>query len=1076
MKNTFLVFFFTFCLISGVYPQEVIFPITNYSTKDYGREFHPQNWAVAQDQRGIIYFANGFKLLEFDSHSWNSYPINKGTMILSLGVDSSGIIYAGSQNEFGFFAPDHEAGFKYFSLSDSLNVEDMMFSNIRNINVIQGGVAFQAEEKLFVLRNGKIYVINPATSFHTSFAVNNVLYIRQRETGLMELKGDILKEIEGGARFASTGIFMMIPFGNNGKEILIGTREIGFWLFSPLKVTDKFRPFIIKEQKFIDDAILTGGTVLPDGLTALSTLNSGIIIIDSEGNIVSVINKESGLGDNDVKQVITDKYHNLWLTLENGISTIEVSSPISFYTGKSGIEGSVQAIIRYKGLLYAGTTTGLYIQQNKSRSGIQFVPAFNLSNPVRSFIEINDRLLAGTDAGIFEIKSTGIERISNERSSTLYYSPDFNLLISGGNGISVFQVGNTWKKIKLPDDILSDIVAVTGKESKNADSCEIWIGTRYDGTLRLVFNRNLQCRIDHYSVSDGLAAGPVIPFNLEKEVVFGTIEGLSKFIPEDIVKETLPDSLKNDPDFSRGYFSSFYFSKDSMGKSFSSLVDSPEKIWICADNHLGYLNKSNYDLFIRAPFMGVDAGKINCIYPEKDGICWFGTTDGLIRYNVNSGKNYSAEFQSLIRKVLVIRADSILFSGVFFTMDTTGTKITNLQTDLLKPELPFRNNSIRVDFAATFFENPDKIMFSCRLGGYDTTWTNWEHKYYQEYTNLHEGDYTFRVRAKNIYGQISDEAHYNFSILPPWYRTLTAYFLYVLASCAFIWLIIRLYTIRLKRENIRLEGIVRERTAEVVSQRDVLEHQKKEIEDSIRYASRIQTAVLPADQEFTNLVPESFVFFRPRDIVSGDFYWVSRIDNKLIISAADCTGHGVPGAFMSMLGVAFLNEIVNKDHVTKPEIILNMLREKVIGALQQQGISGEAKDGMDIVVISIDEKEGKLCFAGAYNSLLMIRKGQLSEYRGDRMPIAIFDYMKEFSAHEILTEKGDLFYFSSDGYEDQFGGSEGKKFKSKQFKELLLKTWDKPMRDQKDIIIRTFDEWKGEMNQIDDIVVIGVRI
>jgi serine phosphatase RsbU (regulator of sigma subunit) len=233
---------------------------------------------------------------------------------------------------------------------------------------------------------------------------------------------------------------------------------------------------------------------------------------------------------------------------------------------------------------------------------------------------------------------------------------------------------------------------------------------------------------------------------------------------------------------------------------------------------------------------------------------------------------------------------------------------------------------------------------------------------------------------------------------------------------------------------------------------------------------------LPAAQEFTNLVPQSFVFFRPRDIVSGDFYWVSRIDNNLIISAADCTGHGVPGAFMSMLGVAFLDEIVNKDHVTRPELILNKLRGKVIDALQQQGISGEAKDGMDIVVVSIDENAGKLFFAGAYNPLIMIRKEVLSEYRGDRMPIAIFDNMKDFSVHEISVEKGDLFYFFSDGYEDQFGGPEGKKFKSKQFKELLMKIYDKPMKDQKDIIISTFDEWKGDLNQIDDIVVIGVRI
>jgi serine phosphatase RsbU (regulator of sigma subunit) len=368
------------------------------------------------------------------------------------------------------------------------------------------------------------------------------------------------------------------------------------------------------------------------------------------------------------------------------------------------------------------------------------------------------------------------------------------------------------------------------------------------------------------------------------------------------------------------------------------------------------------------------------------------------------------------------------------------------------------------------------MMFSCRLEGFDPGWKNWEHKYYQEYTNLHEGSYVFHVKARNVYGQVSNEAQYSFTILPPWYRSVFAFILYIAALLFLVWLIVKIYSARLKRENIVLEGIVKERTAEVVRQRDVLEYQKNEIEDSIRYASRIQNAVLPASQDFTDLVPESFVFFRPRDIVSGDFYWVSKVENKLIISAADCTGHGVPGAFMSMLGVAFLNEIVNKDHIVKPDIILGKLREKVIEALQQQGISGEAKDGMDIVVISIDFIEMKLNYAGAYNPLLMVRNTQLSEIAADKMPIAIYERMREFINHEIKIEKGDLFYFFSDGYEDQFGGPEGKKFKGKKFRELLVEISSRPMKEQKEIIESTFIKWKGVQDQVDDVVILGVRI
>jgi len=1077
MKRSLIVFFLVLYLFPLADAQKVIYPVTNYTTKDYGRDYHPTNMSIMQDQRGMIYAANGFKLLEFDGHSWNSYPINKEAWILSLAVDPSGIIYAGSQNEFGYFAPDPLSGLKYFSLSDSLEIEDLAFSNVWKVNIFSGGVAFQAEEKLFLYNNGAIKTIAPETSFHTSFVVNDVLYVREREKGLMSLQNGILIKEEEGELFRSTGIFHMIPFGKSGNEILIGTREGGFSIFDPLAKSNRFRPYIIKNPATVNAANITGGVALHDGNIAISTINEGIIILDSSGIILNTINSGSGLADNDVKQIITDKDKNLWLALNNGISSIGYSSPISLYDDKSGLTGSVNAVVRHKGLLYSGTTAGLFVQNNVPASGEVFSAVKDLPFPVRSLTDADGKLYAGTDAGIFEINGDRAELREAGESYSLYYSPSLKLLFSGGSrGLSVYRTTGSLKKIALPEEIKSDIIAIEEKDPGNPGYHEIWTGTRYDGVLRLIFQNDLSSKTDHYTAADGLAAGPVIPFRHEKEIVFGTIDGLYKFTHENDVRETLPDSLKNDPDFLRGYFSSFNISHDTIGSSVSLLVDSQERVWICADNKLGYLNKSNYDKFIRAPFMGIDAGKINTVYPENDGLCWFGTSDGLIRYDLKSGKEYSAPFAALVRKVSAIRTDSLIYPGVFFTEDNSGMKPVLQQPDLLKPELTYRNNSLRFDFAATFFEDQDKMMFSCRLQGFDNDWTDWENKYYQEYTNLHEGGYIFRVKAKNVYGHISEEAVYSFSISPPWYRSVAAYIIYLLAAIALVWLIIRLYTMRLKRENIRLEGIVRERTAEVVSQRDLLEHQKKEIEDSIRYASRIQTAVLPADQVFASLVPESFVFFRPRDIVSGDFYWVSRIDNKLIISAADCTGHGVPGAFMSMLGTAFLDEIVNKDHFTSPELILNNLRAKVIQALQQQGISGEAKDGMDIVVVSIDENSGKLHYAGAYNPLIMIRKGELSEFRGDRMPIAIFDNMKDFTAHEILIEKGDQFYFSSDGYEDQFGGPDGKKFKSKQFKELLTKICDRPMAEQKDIIIRIFDEWQGDMPQVDDIVVIGVRI
>jgi serine phosphatase RsbU (regulator of sigma subunit) len=502
---------------------------------------------------------------------------------------------------------------------------------------------------------------------------------------------------------------------------------------------------------------------------------------------------------------------------------------------------------------------------------------------------------------------------------------------------------------------------------------------------------------------------------------------------------------------------------NDIRETVSILVENNDKVWVCADNSVGYLNKRDSMKYVRRPFTGIEAGKINTIYPEKNGICWIGTTDGLYRYDENTIKDYGKNYKTLIRKVSLPDKDSAIFLG---TQPGAG----------LIPSLPWRDNSIRLEFSALFYEYSGKILYSYKLEERSSKWSQWTKENYQEFTNLREGNYTFSVKARNIYGTESEQANYSFAILPPWYRTIPAYILYVIIAVALFWIFARLYSYKLKRENIRLEGIVSERTAEIMEKNLVLEHQKKEIEDSIRYARRIQSAVIPSDKTYHELLPESFVLFKPLNIVSGDFYWIGHVGSKIIFTAADCTGHGVPGAFMSMLGVAFLNEIVNKDHITVPDQILNSLRDKVIQALQQQGVSGETRDGMDIALICIDKEAGKLEFAGAYNPLIMIRNGEIIETAGDKMPIGFYENMHSFRKQEIAIEKGDLFYMFSDGYEDQFGGPEGKKFKSRRLKSLLLEICGYTPEKQKEALEMKFEEWKGDMPQVDDIVVVGISI
>jgi serine phosphatase RsbU (regulator of sigma subunit) len=279
------------------------------------------------------------------------------------------------------------------------------------------------------------------------------------------------------------------------------------------------------------------------------------------------------------------------------------------------------------------------------------------------------------------------------------------------------------------------------------------------------------------------------------------------------------------------------------------------------------------------------------------------------------------------------------------------------------------------------------------------------------------------------------------------------------------------------RQKQRANILLAEQNNEIKSQRDQIYQQKQEITDSIHYASRIQKAILPPLSSLESKLDDHFILYLPRDIVSGDYYWYTMIDNQSVIIAADCTGHGVPGAFMSMLGVSFLNEIVIKNKITKPSEILNMLRKYVVESLHQTGKEGEAQDGMDMAVVKIDHSRFTAEYAGAYNPLFFFRDDEFQEIRADKMPIGIHSLKSDdFTNHELNLQKGDTLYLFSDGYMDQFGGPKGKKFMAGQFKSLLQKIHKEKFAYQAEILINTFDDWKGNIEQIDDILVIGLKM
>lgn len=293
-----------------------------------------------------------------------------------------------------------------------------------------------------------------------------------------------------------------------------------------------------------------------------------------------------------------------------------------------------------------------------------------------------------------------------------------------------------------------------------------------------------------------------------------------------------------------------------------------------------------------------------------------------------------------------------------------------------------------------------------------------------------------------------------------------------------------------KKEITQMNDSLNQRNEEIMAQRDEIEAQRdmvykqkeqiekshEEISSSIDYAKRLQTSILPSPGLLNTRISDHFVLFRPKHRVSGDFYWWTQVEDHVVIAAVDCTGHGVPGAFMSMLGVSMLREIVSKEYISHPGVILRRLRKEVMHALKQVGELGEQKDGMDMALVSINAETLECQYAGANNPLYLVRKGELTEYKADRMPIAIHQNMAKFTTHDIQLEPGDQLYLASDGYVDQFGGPLNKKFMPKAFRKLLSELSILPMIEQKQALEYTLSSWMGSNEQVDDIVVLGLKV
>ncbi|EAY24596.1 SpoIIE family protein phosphatase [Microscilla marina] len=1090
--------------------------IHNYSVNEYNADVF--NHAITQDNRGLIYVANNAGVLEYDGSHWRLIKLPNKSRVYSLAIDKTqNRVYVGGVGEFGYLTPNQQGKTVFKSLLKRIPKAHRHFTQVWSTHVTpQHQVIFRTHTAIFILSadQAAVYQPSPQHTFHVSFYVNQQFYVRERGTGLMKMSGNKLALIPAGDFFAKKTVYAMLPY--DAQNLLIVSRS-GMYLYDGKKLTlwknelheylSSYRVYYCKPFK--------------KDYYIINTLRKGLFIIDKKGKIHQHIDQEHGLINSSVYHSFVDKDKNIWVASNQGLSHIVASSGFTFYNQILGLNSHLSASAYVNDQLYVGTMQGGLFGETEVSAQHQFRvrPQLSKINHLNNILDLYAHeytLLVGHQNGIWAYNTQqkkGREITQEQGHFVRKFMPFIHqkdkVLVSTRKGLmTVFEQNKEWKALEIKG-LNQSIPYVAEYKERHL------LASNDNGRLsKVVLNVGLDSIVNtkRYDTIQGLPAmhGNRV-FKINNEVVIATHRGIYQY-------NEASDKFVPHPHFSElNHCWISYIQTDAQGN-----------LWLWASDQSSVMEvmflqkkaQSNTYQVVKKPFKKLKKNFMvlgSHINPVDHKNVLFSAPEGAVHYSHDVNRKYDQPYFCIIRKVESISdKDSLLFGGTF--VDKQGA-VTVQQAHKKLPRLHYDDHNLRFSFSATYYEDHDQLEYSFYLKGFESHWHPWTNNTEKEYTNIPEGTYTFYVKARNIYGTESLVASYSFKIRPPWNRTVWAYAGMVLLGGLLVWGIVKLNVRRLQMQKRKLEKVVELRTAEVLEKNEALSQQKEEITiqaeslktqkeelevlnesiseknrviekknrdivASINYARRIQSAMLPPMEEITHSLPETFILYRPRDIVSGDFYWFAEVEraslgtpsSDTIIIAADCTGHGVPGAFVSMVGNELLNEIVKMRGIHKPSLILDWLHDGIKRVFHQK--ETKSRDGMDITVCTINQDQKLLQFAGAQNPLLYVKNGEMTIIKGDKRSIG-GNATKDnagYTNHEVALDVPVTFYLFSDGYQDQFGGPRGKKFMTRKFHQLLHEISSQPLAKQGEMLDQALTEWMGDIEQIDDILVLGARV
>ncbi len=1056
---------------------------------------------LLQDKKGFIWVGTQDGLNKYDGYGFKVYrhnPLDSTSIssnnIQALQEDKDGNLWLGTRSGLNKF--DRKSGKFFCYFKDPYNPYSLSENNVNAIMLDRHGF-------VWVKTSEKLDKLDPKTGKFTHYEYYRDVFNQSQDnkyfTILEDYKGNIWLGTKDGLNFldpksglAKRYFFnrdnhfsisdndIHVIFEDREKRLFIGTAN-GLNIFNKKRKNfDRYYVDIDKEKNALYNCI---NDIFEDekGKIWLGT-DEGILFFDksSEKFTESAPNYPNmrELKNLKISKIMQDYSHIFWIgTWESGLYKID-SQKKKFKLYKNVVNKDPNLLTGGVASIYLDSANTLWVG-NWGSGLVQY----NRTSGKKKIFTADD----------------ADKKICGNFVHVIFKDSEGKIWLGTRNGVSIFlpekqkfyHINELYPFISSSFFNKNRVNTILEDKNKN-----IWLGTqeglyKFDYKRLETFNHNINDR-------NSLCSNEIYTLLEDDEgfIWIGTPDGLDKYDPI------------NNKFFH--YKKEIHSNKGLSNNTVQCLhLDKNKELWIGTESGLNKYNKKDesFTFYIQKEEGGFTNDFIYGILEEKDGDLWISTNrgiakfnpknefitnydlaDGLQAYEFNFGACFKAPngefFFGGVKGLNSFFPDSINKNQNIPKLSITSLEKYNKTTGKTKiyideaEEIVIspKDYLLTIEFAALEFNRPEKNQYAYMMEGLDDEWINIGTKHYATFSQIPPGEYTFRVKGSNN-DLIWNEEGVSVKVIvkSPWYKSKLAYASYIILVVSCILLLIQWRTKKFRKSVEKLKE--KERVTEVISkQKEELSIKNQNLTDSMNYAQRIILAMMPSIKLFHKHMPESFILYLPKDIVSGDFFWFTERNGLIFVATVDCTGHGIPGAFMSIIGFDLLRNITKNQGIENPAEVLNKLSSGVT-EIFRDGDKTKVKDGMELALCVIDKKKKTIEYAGAKRPLYLIRNNNIIDYKADRFSVGLAENMEKhnFKSQKIGLKDDDVIYIFSDGYADQFGGPRGKKFKYRRFRHLLLTIHKLPMEQQKTSLEQSMKTWRGEMEQVDDILLVGIK-